>query len=93
MINFEVLPHHSPEEWISNGYLWSEYYCPVKGCGLPIVKYYWPNDPAYHVDPVTHQAHVTVCGNPERVAAMIRAMDAKSKPAADGKSAAAGEKR
>lgn len=88
-----ALPHHTHADWIRNGYLWNQYACPEKGCGLPVIEYRWPNDPAYHIDPVTMQVHATVCGNPARVAAMIRKQDAARKPAADGKSAAAGDQR
>jgi len=85
------LPHHSHAEWIANGYLWRSYRCKEKGCGLLVAEYYWPNDPSYHVDPVTFRPHVEVCGDKQRVAAMIRSEDAKRKPV-DGKSAAGGDR-
>jgi hypothetical protein len=89
------LPHHSHEEWMRNGYTWQATKCPVKGCGLPVTMYYWPNDPPYRVDPVTMKAHAEVCCNPARVAAYNRAQDAKERerrPARDHKSEAAGDK-
>lgn len=90
---FPPLPHRMHSEWIANGYLWRPYTCPVKGCGLQVIDYHWPNDPSYNVDPVTCQPHAAVCCDPERVAAMYRAADAKRKAALDGKSAAAGDKQ
>ncbi|MBZ5662722.1 MAG: hypothetical protein LAO08_20160 [Acidobacteriia bacterium] len=87
------LPHATLSEWIQHGYLWKEERCQVKGCGLPYLKIYWPNDPAYQVDPQTMKPHAAVCGDPARVAAMIREEDSRSQPAPDGKTAATGERR
>jgi len=87
-----TLPHHTHEDWIRNGYIWRAYHCPVKGCGLAVSEYHWPNDPAYHVDPRTMQAHAAVCGDPVRVGEMHRFEDSQRRAAVDGKTAAAGDR-
>lgn len=90
-----TLPHHSHEEWRRNGYIWQPTKCPVKGCGLPVSVYYWPNDPPYRVDPETMRPHAEVCCNPARVLAHNRAQDAKERerrPPTDRKSESAGDK-
>jgi hypothetical protein len=87
------VPHHSVAEWRRNGYLVKEERCKVKGCGLPFLRIYWPNDPPYHIDPQTMRAHSEVCCDARRVAEMIRREDVERRPAPDGKSAATGEGR
>lgn len=86
------LPHATHAEWVAHGYLWQQVRCEVPDCGLPVINYYFPNDPAYHVDPLTYVPHSLVCGDRRRVEAMRHAEDAKRGPARDGKSASAGDR-
>jgi hypothetical protein len=86
-------PYHSHEDLVDAGYLLrTKCRCGARGCGLMVLVYGLVNEMPVGVDPVTFQPHITVCGNPERVAAQIREEDARRKPAKDGKSSGAGDK-
>lgn len=85
-------PYHSHEDLVGAGYLFrASCPCGARGCGLTVLVYGLVNEMPVAVDSRTFQPHITVCGNPERVAAQIREEDAKRHPAKDGKCAAAGD--
>lgn len=87
------LPYHSLREWIEAGYLWRELHCGARGCGLPVIAFYLtPGGEELWVDPVTHLAHVAVCGDRGRVLAFHMREDADARPGADWKSRAANDR-
>ena len=86
------LPYSKVADWIAGGYLWRETRCGRKGCGLPVIEFYLPNDPAYRVDPQTMRRHSEVCGDRARVLAMNRAEDRQETLGLDWKQKASGEK-
>ncbi len=72
-------PYLTLEEWRRAGYLFRESRCSRKGCGLPTVEFYLPNDRPYRVDPLTRRPHDEVCGNEARVRAMIAEEDSRDR--------------
>ena len=92
----EFPAYQTSQEWIEAGYLWRHKRCPAKGCGLPVIEFFLPNDPPFRVDPETMGAHAAVCGDKGRVERMHAAEDREERERehmpVDGKQRAAGER-
>lgn len=85
-------PFKTWQEWVAAGYRFRDKVCDRKGCGLPVTEFYRPGDMPFRVDPVTRGPHVNVCGNKERVRAMLAEREREPTPGLDWKRRQAGER-